>query len=436
MLKNRTLSLFTMTLGSALLLSGCWKKNETTAMQMLQKPRVTTEKAVYKPYTEKFNFPGRVEAVNTVTLKARVAGFLKDRLFEEGDVVKKGQLLFTLEREPFEAKVAEASANLAKMEADAKNAKLNLDRALELRKTGNISQATLDTREAENSIAKGQVLQAQAALNLARLDLSYTSIKAPFTGKIGLADYTVGEYLPGNTTLATIVSVDPMNVLFSVSERELLSMQNADILKQDNDNLVVSLIMGDGSVYQYEGQINFTDVIVDDSTDTVKMRAVFPNPDKRLVSGQFVSVLLEYESPVEKIIIPQAAVMSSVASKYVYIIDAQNKVVNKPIKVGIEQGKDIVVLDGLNAGDRVVVNGLQKVRPGQEVIIDSPDGAQKAQQTIKAKEQISTQSVEVKSEKTKETEEQPLNAVNAKKTTLQPAAADKKSAQTDAPVKK
>lgn len=371
MFEKRSLSVFVMAFGAVLLLNGCGKKNNQP-VQTMQKPHVTVEKTVYKPYTERFDFPGRVEAVNTVTLKARVGGFLKDRLFEEGDVVKKGQLLFTLEREPFEAKVAEASANLAKMEADAKNAKLKLERALELRKTGNISQATLDAREAENSIAKGQVLQAQAALNLAKLDLGYTNIKAPFTGKIGLSAYSVGEYLKENTTLATLVSIDPVYVLFSVSERELLSMQNAGILKHGNDNLAVSMIMGDSSVYRYGGQIDFTDVVVDDSTDTVKMRAVFPNPSKQLVSGQFVSILLEYESPEEKIAVPQAAVMSSVASKYVYVVDAQNKIVNKPVQTGVLQGKDIVVLSGLEAGERVVVNGIQKVRPGQEVIIDSP----------------------------------------------------------------
>lgn len=374
MLKNRSLSFFALAVTSVLLLNGCLKKKEAT-VQVVQKPHVTVEKAGYKSYTERFSFPGRIDAVNSVTLKARVAGFLKDRLFEEGDIVKKGQMLFVLEREPFEAQVAEAAANLAKAEADAKNAKLNLDRALELRKTGNISQSTVDTREAENSVAKGQVLQAQAALNLAKLDLGYTNIKAPFTGKIGLSVYSVGEYLPVNTTLATMVSFDPIYVLFSVSERELLSMQNAGMLKSNNDSLAVSLIMGDSSVYRYGGQINFTDVVVDDSTDTVKMRAVFPNPAKQLVSGQFVSVLLEYEAPVEKIVISQAALMSSASSKYVYVVDAQNKVVNKPVSVGTEQGKDIVILDGLEAGDRVIVSGLQKVRPGQEVIIDSVPAA-------------------------------------------------------------
>ncbi len=410
MLKSRSLSFFVLTLTSVLLLNGCLKKKEVT-IQTVQKPHVSVERAGYKTYTERFNFPGRIDAVNSVSLKARVAGFLKDRLFEEGDVVKKGQILFVLEREPFEAQVAEAAANLAKAEADAKNAKLNLDRALELRKTGNISQSTVDTREAENSVAKGQVLQAQAALNLAKLDLGYTNIKAPFTGKIGLSTYSVGEYLPVNTTLASMVSFDPTYVLFSVSERELLSMQNAGILKQDNDTLAVSLIMGDNSVYRYGGQINFTDVVVDDSTDTVKMRAVFPNPAKQLVAGQFVSVLLEYEAPEEKIVISQAALMSSTTSKYVYVVDSQNKVVNKPVSVGTEQGKNIVVLDGLEAGDRVIVSGLQKVRPGQEVIVDS-DSAVKVKSTTDAKK-----NQQEKVDLSKKTEQQPDQKQKTVKTT-------------------
>lgn len=371
MLKNRSLSVVALVLMSLSLLNGCLKEKETVA-PAAPKPRVTVVNTAYRTYTERFNFPARVDAVDSVALKARVAGFLKDRLFEEGDIVKKGQMLFLLEREPFEAQVAEASANLAKAEADAKNAKLNLDRALELRKTGNISQSTVDSREAENSVAKAQVLQAQAALNLAKLDLSYTSVKAPFTGKIGLSIYSVGEYLPANTTLATMVSYDPIYVMFSVSEQELLSMQAAGVFKAGNDSLSVSLVMADSSVYRYSGQINFTDVVVDDSTDTIKVRAVFPNPSKQLVSGQYVSALLEYEAPVERVVIPQAALMSSATGKYVYVVDAQNKVVNVPVTVGVEQGKDIVVLDGLEAGVRVMIEGLQKVRPGQEVIVDAP----------------------------------------------------------------
>ena len=353
---------------SLVALSACKKERQVVAVQ---KPRVTVVSATEQKYVERFDFPARIDAVNNVTLKTRVAGFLKERLFEEGDVVKKNQLLFTIEKEPFEAKVAQASADLKRAEADAKNARLSLDRALELVKSGNISQATVDAREADNAMAQAAVLQAKAALNLAKIDLSYTNVRAPFTGKIGLADFSDGEFLPANTTLASMVSTDPMYVVFSVSERELLSMQSAGVFKHNGDNLAVTMQMADDSVYRFGGQINFFDVTVDNGTDTVKLRAAFPNPKQELIAGQYVTIVLEYESPSEKVVIPLSAVMSSAAMKYVYVVDNSNKIVNRPVVLGAQQGTEIVVLDGLTKGDRIVVEGLQKVRAGIEVVAET-----------------------------------------------------------------
>ena len=370
--KSRLALLFTFTACFVAVLSGCKKQQQQVVAA--PKPHVTVTSALEQLYIERFDFPGRIEAVNEVTLKTRVAGFLKERLFKEGDVVKKNQLLFTIEKEPFEARVAQA-ADLAKAEADAKNAGLNLKRALELAKSGNISQSALDAREAENAAARAYVMQAKAALNLAKIDLGYTNIRAPFTGKIGLADFSDGEFLPANTTLATMVSCDPMYVVFSVSEQEMLSMQAAGVFQKDSDNLAVTMQMADGSSYRFGGKIDFFDVTVDEGTDTVKLRASFPNPENQLIAGQYVTVALEYEAPQEKIVIPQAAVMSSTATKYVYVVDKANKVVNRPIMVGPRQGMEIVVLKGLEKGDRVIVDGLQKVRPMQEVVVDAPKAA-------------------------------------------------------------
>ena len=270
-----------------------------------------------------------------------------------------------------------------------------MNRALELRKTGNISQATVDAREAENSMAMAQVLQAKATLNLAKIDLGYTTIKAPFTGKIGLADFSDGEFLQANTTLAQMVSCDPMYVVFSINEQELLSMQKAGVFAEKGDNLAVSLKMADDSLYTYGGEMNFFDVVVHEGTDTLKMRADFPNPQQELIAGQYVTVILEYEAPEQKVVIPQTAIMSSTTAKYVYVVNKEGKVVNKPVVLGPEQGRDVVVLDGLKNGERVIVNGIQKVRPGMAVTVERLN-EKTSQSSVNAPKTEQKQSVETK----------------------------------------
>lgn len=364
---SRTLTLSLLL--TSLSLTACLKQKNQQP-QVVAKPHVQVATVNYRAYTEHFNFPGRIEAKDSVLIKTRVPGFLKDRLFNEGDIVTQGQELFIIEQEQFEAKVIEAKANVAKAEADAVNSKLNYERALELRRSDNISKATKDAREADYKGATAKVLQAKAALRLAELDLDYTIVRAPFNGKIGLSQYSGGEFLPNNTVLAKLVSDGPVNVVFSIAENELLKLQQAGVL--GTNKLNVSLIMADNSVYKYSGKINFTDVTVDDSTDTIKLRAEFPNPNGSLISGQFVNVLLEYDATNEKIIMPQKALISSPTGKIAYTIDSKGIVVLKQITVGPEQGSNIVVMSGLEAGEKVITDGLQKVRPGMEVIVDQP----------------------------------------------------------------
>lgn len=346
-------------------LTGCFeKKQQGPRVQMT--PKVTVQSFDVASYESKFLFPGRIDAKSSVTIKTRVAGFLKERKFAEGDNVKKGDVLFVIEQEPFKAKLSQATANLAKAVADEKNAALEYNRALRLIENKNISQSTVDNREAAYLGARAAVLQAKASLELAKLDMEYTTIVAPFSGKIGLSDFSSGEYLAMNTPMATLVSNGPINVLFSVSEKELLSLQKDGALKP-GANVKVSLIMADGSVYKHLGKINFTDVVVDEHTDTVKLRAEFSNAEGKLVSGQFLSVQVEYVQPEQKILIPQSAVMSDPTGKTVYVVDENKVVLNRSIKVGPTVGQNYVVFDGLQPGEFVIVDGLQKVRPGQKV---------------------------------------------------------------------
>ncbi|MCQ2965575.1 MAG: efflux RND transporter periplasmic adaptor subunit [Alphaproteobacteria bacterium] len=346
-------------------LTGCFEqKQQGPVVQMT--PKVTVQSFDLASYESKFLFPGRIDAKSSVTIKTRIRGFLKERRFEEGDNVKKGEVLFVIEQDPFKAKLSQATATLAKAVADEKNAALEYNRALKLIENKNISQSTLDNREAAYLGARANVLQAKASLELAKLDLEYTTIVAPFSGKIGLSDYSIGEYLNENTSMATLVSNGPINVLFSVSENELLTLQKDGVLKP-NAKVKVSLVMADGSVYNHLGKINFSDVVVDEHTDTVKLRAEFNNAESKLISGQFLSVQLEYVQPQQRVLIPQSAVMSDPTGKTVYVVDENNVVSNRQIKVGPTIGQDYVILDGLQPGEFIIVDGLQKTRPGQKV---------------------------------------------------------------------
>jgi membrane fusion protein (multidrug efflux system) len=308
-------------------------------------------------------------AVDKVELRARVQGFLKERKFSEGQQVGVGDLLFLIEPDQYEAQVQQRQADVTKAEADAKNADAQLARGEELLKSKNISQAQVDELRAAAGIAEAGIAQAEAALAAAELDLGYTRVTAPVAGRIGLATYTLGNLVgPSSGALATIVSRDPIYVQFPLTQRELLEAKR-DVTAKGGDprTVVVRVRLPDGSLYDQPGHLNFVDVTTDPGTDTVTLRAELPNPDGILVDGQYVGVTVQAGDPQSAILVPQSALQLDQQGVFVMVVDAQSKAQVRRIQTGREVGPDIAVTQGLEEGDLVITEGVQKVRPGQVV---------------------------------------------------------------------
>jgi membrane fusion protein (multidrug efflux system) len=332
-------------------------------------PAVSVTPVVSRQVTETADYIGRITAIDKVDIVARVEGFLEERNFKEGQDVKKGELLFRIEQAIYKAAVEQARATLAKAQATEVNAKLQFDRGKELVRNQNIPQSTVDQREADERAAHAGVMEAQAALDQAEINLGYTEIRSPIDGRIGLAIVTQGNLVqPSSGRLATIVSQDPIYVLFQVSQRNLLEYfrrrpEDAD----KNAPVTVRIKLPNGTAYPHPGVANFLDVQVDPTTDTVALRATVPNPEHLLIAGGVVGVSVERGAPKSALTVPQSAVLLDQAGRYVLVVDAAKKVEQRRVTTGAEQGRDIVVTDGLKEGEQVIVEGIQKVRPGQVV---------------------------------------------------------------------
>lgn len=353
-----------------LLLAGCNESSDKQAQApQMPPPAVGVVTAAKRPVAEGVTFVGRIQAINKVDLVARVEGFLQQRAYTEGQEVKAGDLLFVLEKDTYQASVDQAQANLASAQATADNAKLQTERARELIKNQNVAQSTLDDRIAAEKSAVASVQQNQAALEQAQINLGYTEIKAPFDGRVGISTFSVGALVgPSTGTLATIVSQDPIYVVFPVSDRFIQDVQQASGSgRVEPQDVVVHLTLANGSAYPQTGKIDFTDVKVDQNTDTLQVRAVFANPNRILTDGQYARVTAERKDPVEALVIPQRAILTDQTGNFVLVVGEGNKAAAKHITTGASQGADVVVQQGLNDGDVVIVDGVQKVRPGQEV---------------------------------------------------------------------
>jgi membrane fusion protein (multidrug efflux system) len=330
-------------------------------------PAVLVATAALRNVSGTAEFVGRVKAIDKVELRARVAGFLGPWLFKEGDLVKAGQTVFTLDAAPFEATLAQRKAEAEAAEAALTYADLQARRARELIKTKTVPQQQLDERESALLKARAGLDQAKAAQQAAEVDLSYTQVKSPITGTIGQAAYSPGNLVgPNSGVLATVVKEDPIQVVFNVSQRQLLDVRR-DVPAAQLDDVVARLRLADGSTYSEPGKLDFVGSLADPNTDSIPLRAVFPNAKDMLADGMSVRVILEIGKPQATLVIPQAAIAQDQAGTYVFIVDAQNKAIMRPVKVEMQRDGTAVVKDGLVAGDRVIVQGQARVRSGSTV---------------------------------------------------------------------
>jgi membrane fusion protein (multidrug efflux system) len=329
--------------------------------------------------TETNEFVGRIQATDRVALVARVTGFLEKRLFTEGAEVKPGDLLYQLEKPPFEADVEAKTAAVAQSNALLQNASITLNRATTLLNTPAGQRSTVDDATASQRSNAALLMAAQAQLKTSQINLGYTDIISPISGKISQTVITTGNVVGPNTgTLATIVSQDPMYVTFPVAVHTAIELRDRYASKGGVDAVVIKVKLPDGKLYDQDGHIDYLNPSVAANTDTLIIRGKIANPlrngmtkgaagDRELVDGEFITVLLEGATPVQTLAIPAASVLSDQQGSYVYVVGEGNKAEARRITLGQTIGALATVSTGLKEGEIVVADGVQRVRPGQPV---------------------------------------------------------------------
>jgi RND family efflux transporter MFP subunit len=362
--------------GAAFALCGCEKSGEFVPPPP---PQVTVQPPSVREVTTYREFTGRTEAVDTVEVRARVKGFLESVDFEPGAKVRAGDpgdesdpgdLLFTIESAPFVAAVDSARAALAQQVAAQELAQVTLDRAQTAYDKGAVSEIEMAEKRAELDAAKAAVDAAQAALQTAEIDLSYTRIYAPISGRISRELVSVGNLVGAgeSTLLTTIVQDDPIYAYVNISERDLLRYlaEGRPSRRPREQRTHVLLQTADGETYKHEGEVDFADNRVDSTTGTVQVRAVFPNPDGKLFPGLFVRVLAPDETG-EQMLVPEVALLRDLAGAYVLVADDEDIVQRRDVQLGSRIQTERIIASGLEPGDRVIVNGIQRAIPGNPV---------------------------------------------------------------------
>jgi multidrug efflux system membrane fusion protein len=369
-LTMKTRAYFFLTSLAALLLlaAGCSNKEAVQAAKPMAAAPVRVATVASRTMPVELQAIGNVEAISTVSIKAQISGQLLRVHFKEGDFVKKGQLLFTIDRAPFEAALRQAEGTLAKDEAQALNSKLDAERYQGLGKQGVVSKQQVDAAGAAANAMAATVAADKAAVETAKINLEYTSIYSPINGRTGSVGVKEGNLVKANDVpiLVTINQIEPIYVSFSIPEQQL-----AELKQYSNTKSLKVDAAPQGSTQHFQGRLTFIDNSVDLTTGTIKLKATFDNAAHALWPGQFADVNLTLKSQPNAVVVPTAALQTSQNGTYVYLVEQDLTAKQQPVKVGWNVGEDTVIASGLQPGQRVVTDGQLRLTPGAKVDIKS-----------------------------------------------------------------
>lgn len=331
----------------------------------------TVESVIIAPASA---YIARVEALEAVDLRARVSGFVEEIPFKPGAYVRQGDLLFTIEPALYEAAVAAARAQLSRAEAARGQALNTLDRNTRLVNRNTVAQTVLEDAQTAFDIAEADVAAARAALAKAELELSYTRIAAPIAGRVGQPAFTAGNFVgPESGAIARLVQVDPIRVTFSASEADIVTMRQKGLEggRTDRDSIDIALTLPNDTAYSQPGRLEFVGPEVDPRTGTAAVRSIFPNPDGLLAPGQFVRVSLRDAAPDKGPVVPQTAVLQDRQGRFVYVVGQDDVARQRRIETGVKLGDGWHVRQGVQPGEKVVVQGAQRLSDGVTVQVVS-----------------------------------------------------------------
>jgi len=368
-------------LASILLLVACSEESSAPAAPMtMPAPAVSVAQVIQKEISEWDEFTGRLEAVKNVELRPRVSGYIESVDFKEGALVKKGQLLFKIDAKPFRSEVSRLKAELMSAQAQIDLAKRDLDRASSLKQTNAISQELLDNRNTQLTKAGADADSVKAALRNAKLNLSYTKVKAPISGRVSKANITEGNYVSqGESILTTLVSTHKMYAYFDVDEHTYIRVSALSKAKgrKINDKPVLMSLAG-GDSYVHSGKIDFVDNQINTTSGTIRLRAVFENKEGSFTPGMFVRLKMQVSAPYTSILVDEKAIGTDLNHKFVLVVDAENKAEYRAIELGKRMSGLRAIKSGLSKEDVIIVKGLQRARPGAAVMPETIEMASKS----------------------------------------------------------